>query len=77
MRGTIAEQMASQIAEALEADGITQAEFARRTGVTAKHLNQVLRGKATARYAQLDYWAYVLGRSWAVSLQASTEGSET
>jgi DNA-binding transcriptional regulator YiaG len=70
---TVAEQMARQIADALDADGITQAEFARRCGVTTKHLNQVLRGKATARYAQLDYWAFVLGRTWTVTLHKEDE----
>lgn len=71
---TVAQQMAGQIADALEADGISQAEFARRTGVSAKHINQVLSGKATARHAQLDYWAFVLGRTWSVVLKEAPDG---
>jgi len=74
---TIAEQMAVQIADALDADGMSQAEFARRTGVSVKHLNQVLTGKATARYAQLDYWAFVLDRRWTVHLEAGVGPGDT
>ena len=62
------ERMASLIAAALTEDGLTQAEFCRRVGVSAKHLNQVLRGVATARPASLDYWAFALGREFVVEL---------
>jgi len=69
--------MADQLAAALEVDGITQAEFARRTGVSPKHINQVLSGKATARHAQLDYWAFVLGREWHIELSDGDDNQET
>lgn len=62
-------KMAALIGQALEDDGLTQAEFCRRVGVSTKHLNTVLSGKATAREAQLDYWAFVLGRSFHVELK--------
>lgn len=65
---TTAERMAEAIGAALVEDGISQAEFSRRVGVSPKHLNQVLSGKATARIQALDYWAYVLGRQFAVDL---------
>lgn len=68
-----AEVMARLIGEALAEDEMSQAEFARRAGVSTKHVNQVLRGHVTARHAQLDYWAFVLGRRFAVSLEKVTD----
>jgi transcriptional regulator with XRE-family HTH domain len=65
--------MARLIAEAIEADGLTQAEFARRVGASQKHVSQVLTGKAHAYQATLDYWAFVLGRRWSVDLVAAAE----
>jgi transcriptional regulator with XRE-family HTH domain len=60
--------MGRLIGEALDEDGMTQAEFCRRVGTSTKHLNQVISGKATAHVSQLDYWAFVLGRTWSVAL---------
>lgn len=60
--------MAYLIGRALAEDGVSQAEFSRKVGVSTKHLNQVLLGKATARPAALDYWAFVLGRRFDVAL---------
>jgi transcriptional regulator with XRE-family HTH domain len=60
--------MCQLIAEAIEEDGLTQAEFARRVGCTPKHANQVLNGKAFAAPATLDFWAFVLGRRWSIEL---------
>ena len=54
------------ILAALEEDGLTQAEFARRLGRTQKHVSQVLTGKAGTH--ELDYWAWVLGRQFVVDL---------
>lgn len=68
------QHMAELIRRALEADGLTQADFARRTGVSTKHLNLVLSGKATARPAALDYWAFALGREFLVALAPTAEG---
>ncbi len=62
--------MARLIAETLEADGITQAEFSRRVGVSPKHVNQVLNGHSAARPAALDYWAFALGRRFVVTIEA-------
>lgn len=63
------QSMARSFAAALTNSGIPQAVFARQVGVSAKHLNQVLHGKATARVAALDYWAYTLGWEWVVELR--------
>lgn len=63
--------MAELIKQALIEDGISQAEFCRRVGVSTKHLNLVLNGKVAARTAALDYWAFVLGRRFDVSLERS------
>ena len=35
------------LVEKLDEMGMTQAEFARRTGLSAKHVNRVVKGKAT------------------------------
>lgn len=61
-------RMAQLIAEALEEDGVTQAEFARRVGVTQKHVSKVLTGQQFASMETLDYWAFVLGRRWSVEM---------
>ena len=74
-----AQRMGAAIGAALEADGISQAEFSRRVGTSTKHLNQVISGTAVARAAELDYWAWALGREWTVTLsspQESTSGQE-
>lgn len=63
-------EMGRLIGQALDEDGITQAEFCRRVGCSTKHLNRVISGAATAHPSQLDYWAFVLGRRWRISLVA-------
>ena len=60
--------MAALIAKALEAAGVTQAELARQSGISPKHVNLVLSGKVGARLGQLDYWAWLLGLRFEVSL---------
>lgn len=69
-----AARMAKMIAEAVEAAGLTQAEFARRAGVSTKHVNQVFGGHAHAYQATLDYWAFVLGKRWNVTLDDLPSG---
>lgn len=66
---TTAAVMGALIGQALAEDGLTQAEFARRVGVSTKHLNSVIRGRAVATAAQLDYWAFALGRRWSITLE--------
>lgn len=60
--------MATLIAEALDARGLTQAELARQSGASAKHVNLVLNGRAGAQLGQLDYWAFLLGLRFDVAL---------
>lgn len=67
-RGLTSIHMGELIGTALQDAGITQAEFCRRVGVSAKHLNRVINGHATAHPGQLDYWAFVLGLRWDVQL---------
>lgn len=69
MSGLTAHQMGRLIGQALEEDGLSQAEFCRMVGASAKHVNQVIQGKAVASMAQLDYWAFALGRQWRVALR--------
>lgn len=60
--------MGALVGQALAEDGVSQAEFCRRVGVSPKHLNEVIRGRAVATATQLDYWAFALGRRWSVTL---------
>ena len=61
--------MGALIGQALVEDGMAQAEFARRVGSSAKHVNQVINGHAVATHALCDYWAWVLGRRWSITLE--------
>ncbi len=63
------QEMGRLIGEALNNDGVSQAEFCRRVGVSPKHLCKVINGSAVTSSAQLDYWAFALGREWSVSLR--------
>lgn len=67
-RRKVSMMMAASLRAALEADGISQAEFAREVGASAKHVNQVLNGTATTPIATLEFWAFALGRRWQVDL---------
>lgn len=69
-------RMAICIGEALAEDGISQADFCRRVGISPKHLSQVLNGKATARPASLDYWAHALDRRFVVGLERRPDTPE-
>ena len=60
------ERMTALLVEHMASNGITQAELARRLGRTPKHVNQVIHGKSGT--GELDYWAYVLGLRFDVSL---------
>ena len=68
MNRLTSQEMGRIIGERLDEMGISQAEFCRRVGVTPKHLCKVIGGTAVATTAQLDYWAFVLGCRWSVSL---------
>lgn len=61
-------RMGLLLSERLEELNMTQAEFARRAGVSQKHVSQVLNGVTTAQAATLDYWAYILDCRWEVKL---------
>jgi transcriptional regulator with XRE-family HTH domain len=62
----VTQRMIDLLAAHMEAEGITQAELARRTGRSTKHINQVFQGKAGT--GEIDYWAFVLGFKFHVSL---------
>lgn len=63
------ERMALLIKATLDEQGIKQAEFARRAGVTEKHISRTMTGAQFASMEQLDYWAFVLGYQWHIELQ--------
>lgn len=51
----------------MEKHKITQAELATMIGRSSKHVNQVLQGRAGTH--ELDYWAWVLGVEFHVTLR--------
>jgi transcriptional regulator with XRE-family HTH domain len=69
MASTLRAQFVALITSALEESGMTQAELARLTGHTPKHINRVLQGHNGASLEVLEYWAFVLGRHWTVALK--------
>ena len=67
----VTRKMAALLLAYMDAHDITQAELARRVGRTPKHVNQVFMGKAGT--GELDYWAFVLGARFVVTLEALDE----
>lgn len=65
----LSQQIAEAIAEALQEDGTTQAELARDTGLSTKHVNHVVNGKSGASFGLYDYIAHTLSRRWVVTLE--------
>lgn len=65
---TLEEAVGAAVRRALRKDGLSQAEFARRVGMSEKHVSLVLQGKAGATLETLDDWAEALGRRWFVSM---------
>lgn len=67
----MAEKLGSQFAKVIAAKlierGMSQADLAREMGVTPKHINQMLTGKATGSPGMLDYAAHTLGFEWSVT----------
>lgn len=63
-----AEAMVTLLRTAITAKGWSQAEFARRSGVTPKHVSDVFTGKAFPTLKLLDYWAFVLDSQWSIDL---------
>lgn len=67
MAALTADRQIALLAAYMRENGIAQAELARRTGRTAKHVNQVFRWRAGT--GELDYWAFVLGLRFEVTLE--------
>ena len=63
-------QTRNAISARMEELGWTQADLARETGLTPKHINQIMQGKATGSPVMLDFVAFVLGCEWDVTLRA-------
>ena len=64
----LGETMAQLLRDRLIALDMSQAEFARKAGVSTKHVSQVLNERASSPIATLDYWAFVLGMRWSIKL---------
>lgn len=60
------QQQRALLLEHMQARGITQTELAQMIGRSVKHVNQVLQGRAGTH--ELDYWAWVLGMRYKVSI---------
>lgn len=64
----LGEQTAAAIAARLIELEWTQADLAREMGLTAKHVNQIMTGKATGSPRLLDLIAWGMGCRWQVAL---------
>lgn len=75
------EKLGAQFATVINAKlvelGMSQADLAREMGVTPKHINQMLTGKATGSPGMLDYCAHVLGFEWSVTASPAAPTEET
>lgn len=73
----VQDSLRGQVKAALEAAGVSQAEAARRLGLTAKHMSQMLTGKATLTLAWAEQILALCGQRLeirAVSAIPQTEG---
>lgn len=61
------EQLSVAIAEAMVKAGFSQADLAREMGLTPKHMNHLVNGKAGS-LGIYDYAAFTLGFTWEVRL---------
>ncbi|TMR11045.1 helix-turn-helix transcriptional regulator [Nonomuraea turkmeniaca] len=73
---TLQDGLRSLLAGELRAAGLSQAEAARQLGITAKHMSQMLTGRAPLSLAWADEIAGLCGRALLVgSRPASPEAS--
>lgn len=63
----LGDQLAAQLVDALAMKGWTQADLARETGLTPKHINHMTQGKSGS-LAAYDFAAFALGCEWTVLL---------
>lgn len=63
----VIDQQRALIRQHLAECGITQAQLAKMIGRTEKHVSRVLTGQAGT--AELDYWAFVLGLEFEVTVR--------
>lgn len=64
---TLQDGLRSLLADELRAAGVSQAEAARRLGVTAKHMSQMLTGRAPLSLVWADRIAAACGRDLLVA----------
>lgn len=65
----LSDDLGRLLREALEADGMTQADLARAMGLSAKHINHMVSGKSGA-LAMYEFAAFTMGRKWTLTLDA-------
>lgn len=69
---TLHDLLGACLLDALAEAGFYQADLARLTGLSTKHINQMVHGKAGTP-AAFDYAAFCIGRRWRVSLEPPWE----
>lgn len=71
----LSDQFAELLTEALATEKMTQADLARETGLTTKHVNHMVNGKSGS-LAMYDFAAFTLGRKWVLSLEYDPQEGE-
>lgn len=66
------QQLRDQFLTEFRAARITQAELARRTDLTPKHINQIIRGHAALTLTTADTLITALGREWVIGTRLPT-----
>lgn len=68
MADPVRAQFARCLRDALDDDGLSQADFAAESGFSTKHVNLMLNEKCGWSMAAMEEAARALGREWVVSL---------
>jgi transcriptional regulator with XRE-family HTH domain len=71
----LSQQLAEALADALDAEHISQADLARDMGLSAKHVNHMVNGKSGA-LGMYDFAAHTLSRRWVVTLEYAPQEGE-
>jgi transcriptional regulator with XRE-family HTH domain len=72
-RSSLRRRLRQVILDALEKDGVTRAELARRLGVSPSRVTHMLEPDAFIGVEMLAWIAHVLGRRWVIALEPEEE----
>jgi transcriptional regulator with XRE-family HTH domain len=73
-RSRLRASLRRSILDALETDGVSRAELARRLGVSPSRVTHMLKADAFIGVEMLAWIADALGRRWTVELRAALDG---